>query len=34
MEYRKFGNTGVKISKPGFGAMRLPVDKRWQMAQR
>jgi len=28
MEYRKFGNTGVKISKLGFGAMRLPGDKK------
>jgi predicted aldo/keto reductase-like oxidoreductase len=24
MQYRKFGNTGVEISRLGFGAMRLP----------
>jgi len=24
MEYRDFGNTGIKVSKLGFGAMRLP----------
>ena len=28
MEYRDFGETGVKVSKLGFGAMRLPgADK-------
>lgn len=25
MEYRKFGNTGMNISRLGFGAMRLPM---------
>ena len=25
MEYREFGKTGVKISRLGFGAMRLPM---------
>lgn len=32
MEYRDFGNTGVKVSKLGFGAMRLPgteKDEKW-----
>ena len=32
MEYREFGNTGVKVSKLGFGAMRLPgaeKDGKW-----
>ena len=32
MEYREFGNTGVKVSKLGFGAMRLPgaeKDDKW-----
>ena len=32
MEYRDFGNTGVKVSKLGFGAMRLPgaeKDGKW-----
>ncbi len=25
MKYRKFGNTGAKVSILGFGAMRLPM---------
>ena len=25
MHYRKFGNTGLKVSGLGFGAMRLPI---------
>jgi len=28
MEYRDFGNTGVKVSLLGFGAMRLPEEKK------
>jgi uncharacterized protein len=28
MEYRKFGNTGIKVSKLGFGAMRLPGEEK------
>ena len=27
MQYRNFGNTGIKISTLGFGAMRLPMMK-------
>ena len=27
MQYRDFGNTGVKVSLLGFGAMRLPEDE-------
>jgi len=27
MRYREFGNTGVKVSLLGFGAMRLPEEK-------
>lgn len=27
MQYQDFGKTGVKVSRLGFGAMRLPVDK-------
>lgn len=27
MQYREFGNTGVKLSTLGFGAMRLPQDE-------
>lgn len=27
MEYREFGNTGIKISRLGFGAMRLPYTE-------
>ena len=26
MQYREYGNTGIKISALGFGAMRLPLD--------
>lgn len=32
MQYRKFGNTGIKISTLGFGAMRLPekeINGQW-----
>ncbi len=25
MRYRKFGNTGIELSRLGFGAMRLPM---------
>ncbi len=28
MEYRKIGNTGLKASLLGFGAMRLPMDEK------
>jgi len=28
MEYRDFGNTGTKVSKLGFGAMRLPGEEK------
>jgi predicted aldo/keto reductase-like oxidoreductase len=28
MEYREFGNTGAKVSKLGFGAMRLPGEEK------
>lgn len=27
MNYTQFGNTGVKVSRLGFGCMRLPMDK-------
>lgn len=27
MQYRQFGNTGVKVSLLGFGAMRLPQKR-------
>ncbi len=27
MLYREFGKTGVKVSRLGFGAMRLPIEK-------
>lgn len=27
MKYRKFGNTGIEISRLGFGCMRLPTIK-------
>ena len=27
MQYRKFGNTGIKVSVLGFGAMRLPQEQ-------
>lgn len=27
MEYRDFGNTGIRISRLGFGAMRLPMTE-------
>jgi hypothetical protein len=27
MQYREFGKTGVKVSRLGFGAMRLPKDE-------
>jgi len=31
MEYRDFGNTGIKVSKLGFGAMRFPeIEKKGQ----
>ncbi len=32
MQYREFGNTGIKISALGFGAIRLPCyekDGEW-----
>lgn len=28
MEYRDFGNTGIRISRLGFGAMRLPMTEK------
>ncbi|MFW6006837.1 MAG: aldo/keto reductase [Bacillota bacterium] len=27
MEYTKFGDTGIKVSRLGFGAMRLPMEE-------
>jgi predicted aldo/keto reductase-like oxidoreductase len=27
MEFTKFGNTGIEVSRLGFGAMRLPMEK-------
>ncbi len=27
MQFREFGKTGVKVSRLGFGAMRLPIEK-------
>ena len=27
MRYRDFGKTGAKVSRLGFGAMRLPIKK-------
>ena len=27
MQYRDFGNTGIKVSILGFGAMRLPQER-------
>jgi len=27
MQYRNFGNTGIKVSILGFGAMRLPEEE-------
>lgn len=29
LQYREFGNTGVKLSALGFGAMRLPQDEEY-----
>jgi len=31
MRYSEFGNTGIKVSKLGFGAMRLPTRKDGEM---
>jgi len=30
MNYKPFGNTGIKLSSLGFGAMRLPMDEKNQ----
>ena len=32
MQYRDFGNTGIKLSALGFGAMRLPRDEEMAVA--